>query len=331
MSAITIRRATRDDRAAILDLAIALQAAEHEMHPSRRPGPALDPRAYDELDRRTSGDDGAILLAETDGSIAGYIAFYADLNDSVELRASAHRFLYVSDISVAPAMRGRGIAGFLLAEADDWCLRLGLPRIEMGVLAANAPALTAYKKAGYVLYEHWLDKHIAASPIPVPTIAGLDLRPMQPADRALMLRFMRDLADDEAEMHWAMRPGSEITLNEVERSIREIAAEEGAILIAELDGQPVGYGAAVCQIASDEHELREDWFHRGMVTDLYVAPEGRRRGIGLALLGALERSIAPRGLDWLQIVVSPDNAAALALYKKAGFGAYELVLEKRLG
>ncbi|MEX1109894.1 MAG: GNAT family N-acetyltransferase [Dongiaceae bacterium] len=331
MSAITIRRANRGDRGAILDLAIALQAAEHAMHPSRRPGPALNPVFFDELDRRARGEEGAILLAETEGSIAGYIAFYADFNDSVELRASAHRFLYVSDISVAPPMRGRGIAGLLLAEADRWCTRLGLLRIEMGVLATNASALSAYRKAGYVLYEHWLDKHIAATPALAPTIAGFNIRPMQPGDRALMLRFMRHLADDEADVHWAMRPGSEITLNEVDRSLREIAEEDGTILMAELDGNPVGYGAVVCQIASGEFELREDWLHRGMVTDLYVAPEARRRGVGLALLGALERPVMARGLNWLQIVVSPANAPALALYEKAGFGPYELVLEKRLG
>ncbi|MEX0808291.1 MAG: GNAT family N-acetyltransferase [Dongiaceae bacterium] len=330
MSAITIRRVTRGDRSTVIELGIVLQAAEHEMHPSRRPGPALDPRAYEELERRTDGDDGAILVAELDGIVAGYIAFYADVDDSVELRASAHRFLYVSDLAIATTMRGRGIAGSLLAAAERWCRNLGLSRIAMGVLAANAVAMTAYRKAGYEPYEYWLDKHIAATPTPAAAPAGLVLRPLRPGDRDLMLNFMRHLADDEAAVHWAMRPGSEITINEVDRSLREIAEEDGAVLIAELNGRPVGYGAVVCQTASDEYELRDEWMRRGMVTDLYVAPEGRRRGIGLALLAGLESHVASRGLDWLQIVVSPGNAPALALYAKAGFGSYELVLEKKL-
>src|SRR5690606_37448532 len=136
-----------------LRLAVALQAAEHGMHPSRRPESALDPVCVDILMRRTGGDDGAILLAEAGGEPVGYIAFYADCNDSVELRASAHRFLYVSDLCVVPAMRGRGIAGLLLAEAERWGRQLRLKRIQLGVLAANAAAQAAYRRVGYVPYE----------------------------------------------------------------------------------------------------------------------------------------------------------------------------------
>jgi ribosomal protein S18 acetylase RimI-like enzyme len=300
------------------------------MHPSRRPGAALGPAAIDTLERRTRGDDGAILLAECDGAVAGYIAFYAELNDSIELRASAHRFLYVSDLCVAASMRGRGIAGSLLAEAERWCRRLQLPRIEIGALAANKAALAAYRRAGYGLYEHWLEKHVSRAPAPLRPVRELTLRPMNAADRDLMLRFLRQLADDEAGFHWAMRPGSEITMNEVNRSIREIAEEDGSIVIAELEGNPVGYGAVICQDAQDEFELNDEWRLRGLVTDMYVAPEARRRGIGMALLGTLERHVASRGLDWLQIVVSPNNAPAIALYAKAGFRDYELVLERRL-
>jgi ribosomal protein S18 acetylase RimI-like enzyme len=314
----------------VMQFAIALQAAEHEMHPSRRPGPALDPVAIDELYRRTGGDDGAILLAEQDGTAIGYIAFYAATLDGLELRDAARQSLYISDLCVVPTLRGKGIAGRLLAEAERQCRALQLPRLSIGVLAANDAARAAYRRAGYVPYEFWLEKHISPGTMPLSRIVGLSLRKMHPDDRGTMLEFLRGLADDEAGFHWAMRPGSEMTMAEVDRAIGEIAAEDGTIAIAELDGQPTGYMAVVCQDVRDEFELKDEWRRRGLVTDMYVAPEGRRRGIAQALLGAAERHVSSRGIDWLQICVSPDNKPANALYAKVGFHDYEIVLEKRL-
>jgi ribosomal protein S18 acetylase RimI-like enzyme len=328
---MTIRRVGRDDRDMVVRFAIALQAAEHEMHPSRRPGPALDPAAIDELYRRTGGDDGAILLAEQDGTAVGYIAFYAETLDGLELRDAARQSLYISDLCVVPILRGKGIAGQLLAEAERQCRALQLPRLSIGVLVANDAARATYRRAGYVPYEFWLEKNISSGAVPLRPIVGLSLRDMRPDDRDTMLGFLRQLADDEAGFHWAMRPGSEMTMAEVDRAIAEIAEEDGTIVIADLDGRPVGYSAVVCQDASDEFELKDEWRRRGLVTDMYVAPEGRRRGIAQALLGTAEQHVASRGIDWLQICVSPDNKPANALYKKAGFRDYELVLEKRLG
>jgi ribosomal protein S18 acetylase RimI-like enzyme len=330
MGDIEIRRAAERDRPSVLRLAMLLQEAEHAMHPSRRSGASLAPVAVEELGRRTQGDAGAILLAEQDGAPIGYVAFYADRLESLELRPEAHRFLYVSDLCVEPGARGRGIAGRLLAEAEAACRRLGLPRLTIGVLAANEAARAAYRRAGYGPYELWLEKSIATAPASAPAGTGLALRPLAPADRATLLGFLRDLADEEAAQHWAMRPGSEMTMTEVDRTIEEIAEEDGAIVVAERDGRPVGYAGVVCQTAQGEFELRDEWQRRGFVTDMFVAPEARRRGIGLALLAACERHVASRGLDWLQICVSPGNAAANALYRRAGFRDYEIVLEKRL-
>jgi len=327
---IAIRKAGKADRDTVRDFARLLQDAECAMHPSRRPGTTLAPAFLDELYRRTRGRNGAILLAEADGRPVGYIAFYVETLDHIELRAEARRFLYVSDMAVVPHWRGRGVAGRLLAEAEAFCRQLKLPRLVIGVLTANEPACAAYRRASYVFYEHWLEKHVSAAPAPARPVEGLSLRSMTRGDRGLMLRFLKGIADDEARYHWAMRPGSDISMAEVDRMVEEIADEDGIVTIAELDGKPVGYAAIVCETAEEEYELRDDWVRRGYITDMYVAPEGRRRGVAMALLGALEAHIVSRGLDWLLICVSPRNAPALALYEKAGFGPYELVLEKRL-
>ncbi len=330
MRDLHIRRAGADDRATIQRFIDLLQDAEAAMHRSRRAAAALVPHVVDELMRRTDGDGGAILLAECAGATVGYIAFYAERHESLELRESAHRFLYVADLCIEPAARGQGIAGLLLAEAETQCRRLGLPRLALGVLAGNPSAIGAYARAGYRPYELWLEKRIAGAAVPARNVDGLVLRNPHDSDRDTLLALLRDLADEEAAYHWAMRPGREMTMAEVDRTLAEIADEDGAIVIAELGGKPVGYAAVVLQDGDGEFELKDEWLRRGVVTDLFVAPFGRRRGIGLALLAACERFVADAGTDWLQICVSPANAPAVALYRRAGFGDYEWVLEKRL-
>jgi ribosomal protein S18 acetylase RimI-like enzyme len=331
MVGTTIRRAGESDRATVGRLASLLQDAESDMHPSRRTGKTLPHNVVDELYRRTCVEKGgAILLAEAGSTVTGYIAFYPERQANIELRPEAYRFLYVADLCVVPEARGQRIAGLLLAEAEAICRRLCLPRVALGVLAANPAARAAYDRAGYLPYELWLEKSIAKSPIAGGPVAGLTLRQRRDSDRETMLAFLRDLSDAEALYHWAMRSGGDITMADVDRTIAEIADEDGAIFVAELDGRPVGYAGAVLQNAADEFELKDEWRKRGFVTDMYVDASARGRGVGLALLAECDRYVAAAGIDWQQICVSPDNAPAIGLYRKAGFDDYEMVLEKRL-
>lgn len=52
---------------------------------------------------------------------------------------------------------------------------------------------------------------------------------------------------------------------------------------------------------------------------LYVGPEARGRGVGLALLTALLASTEAAGIWTVQSGIFPENTASLALHEKAGF------------
>jgi [ribosomal protein S18]-alanine N-acetyltransferase len=71
-------------------------------------------------------------------------------------------------------------------------------------------------------------------------------------------------------------------------------------------GRPVGYGEVWADDEEDEAELAR----------LLVAPGERGRGVGKALAAALA---GRAGFDDVFLRVRPDNAAALAAYRAAGF------------
>lgn len=84
--------------------------------------------------------------------------------------------------------------------------------------------------------------------------------------------------------------------------------ESGLALVAELDGQPVGY--ALARLA------RPGLCHLG---ELYVRPEARRGGVAKALLLELAAWGAEGGARTVTLEVTTANATARAVYERLGF------------
>lgn len=80
-------------------------------------------------------------------------------------------------------------------------------------------------------------------------------------------------------------------------------------LIALLDREPSGMASGVPGDEDGEAELISMW----------VAPAGRGRGVGDALIGAVERWARFRGTRTLRLAVAHGNAPAYALYERHGF------------
>ena len=85
----------------------------------------------------------------------------------------------------------------------------------------------------------------------------------------------------------------------------ELAAEDRVYLVADEDGI-VGFGG-VMVIGDEAH-----------VTNLLVAPESRRNGIGSRLLSALILASAARGARHLTLEVRTRNHPARSLYSRFG-------------
>lgn len=113
----------------------------------------------------------------------------------------------------------------------------------------------------------------------------------------------RDLiALSEAELSAAYPPDQRFALD-----VEALVARGVRFALARLDGRPVGCGGI--EIAGDAAELKR----------MFVAPEVRGRGVGMALLAFLEAEARRQGIRRLVLETGDAQAAALALYARAGF------------
>lgn len=84
-------------------------------------------------------------------------------------------------------------------------------------------------------------------------------------------------------------------------------------------------GTDLVGIASLARNMRAKTRHRAMLTGMYVAPEVRGRGVGLALMDAVLASARTVGsLEDVVLAVTVGNESARRLYLKAGFVSYSV-------
>jgi GNAT superfamily N-acetyltransferase len=105
---------------------------------------------------------GAVLVAESDAGtvIALLTCWRSEDATDITVVPEARVHLYISELFVAEAWRGKGAAGALLAAAEDHARRIGVAQVTIGSLAANTSARRAYAKAGFDEYEILLRKRV---------------------------------------------------------------------------------------------------------------------------------------------------------------------------
>ncbi len=92
-----------------------------------------------------------------------------------------------------------------------------------------------------------------------------------------------------------------------------LGARESVVFLALLDGRVVGFTQLYPGFSSVG--LGRVW----ILNDLFVAPEGRRRGVGAALLERARRHAVETGARALTLETTTDNAPARALYEANGW------------
>ncbi|WP_051248578.1 GNAT family N-acetyltransferase [Inquilinus limosus] len=161
MAEVTVRPAKPGDRAALLAALVDMQEYERALHDTRRPGSETAQPYLDWLEGHAAERGGVILVAvSADGDLAGFSAGWVQQDDLISETSDSNRFGYVSDVYTAPAWRGRGVAGRLLAAIEAHLRGAGVVRMRIGVLANNDSAIRAYRKHGFDPYEMILEKRL---------------------------------------------------------------------------------------------------------------------------------------------------------------------------
>ncbi len=136
-----------------------MQEAERALEPRLRPGPEIARAYYEELRGRCTAQAGAIFVADVEGEIAGFVAVQARVPHE-GLDDPPGEYALVSDLSVLPSHRRRGIGRALLQAAESHARALHAHELRIGVLSANAPARRLYQAHGFTAYVEMLVKAI---------------------------------------------------------------------------------------------------------------------------------------------------------------------------
>ncbi len=144
MTGITLRPAQPTDSAQILAFIQGLAAYERE------PDAVEATEAH--LTRTLFADSPRVfgVMAELDGTPAGFAVYF--YNYSTWL---GRHGLYLEDLYVDPALRGRGVGLALLRHLARTAVAEGCGRFEWMVLDWNEPAIEFYRAAGAVPMDEW--------------------------------------------------------------------------------------------------------------------------------------------------------------------------------
>jgi len=141
---VSIRTAAAGDADTILAFIHELAGYErlaHEVEATRA-----------DIERALSGDPPAVecLLAEAPGEPVGFALFFHNFSTF-----TGKRGLYLEDLFVRPAWRGRGIGRRLLARLARIAVERDCPRFDWAVLDWNTPAIGFYDSLGACQMSDW--------------------------------------------------------------------------------------------------------------------------------------------------------------------------------
>lgn len=108
-----------------------------------------------------------VVVAEEDGSLAGFVSIYGGHDERWGTRIEA--------VHVSPARKGRGIGARMMAEAGGWCARAhpGLG-VYLHVLEPNAAARRFYERIGGHVAERGVWKALDGGEVPELRIVWTD-------------------------------------------------------------------------------------------------------------------------------------------------------------
>ena len=156
------------------------------------------------------------------------------------------------------------------------------------------------------------------------------IRDAVPGDRPELVSLMSAFQEYERALEDNRSRGPEMAEAHVAYLEAEVAANGGFVLVAEREGQLVGFLIGFVDTMPG-FIVRPEHRRYGFVTDFFLIPEARGVGAGRALMEAAEGRFGELGLSEMLLFVLAANTPAQHFYDRAGFETYERFLRKRIG
>jgi GNAT superfamily N-acetyltransferase len=141
---LAIRSASRGDADLVLGFIRDLAEYEKLSHEVDTTGQALDEALFGETPRVFCE------IAEWDGEAVGFALWFYSFSTF-----RGRHGIYLEDLFIREAMRGRGIGKALLARLARRCRDEGLMRLEWSVLDWNEPSIAFYRSIGAQPMNEW--------------------------------------------------------------------------------------------------------------------------------------------------------------------------------
>src|SRR5580704_2885530 len=141
---LTIRRARPDEAGLVLSFVRELAEYEKLLHEVEATEAMLAAALF--------GDNPRLFceIAEWQREPAGFAVWFVNFSTF-----SGRSGIYLEDLFVRPALRGKGIGKALLSHLAKECVSNNWSRLQWSVLDWNAPSIAFYKSLGAVLLDEW--------------------------------------------------------------------------------------------------------------------------------------------------------------------------------
>lgn len=154
----------------------------------------------------------------------------------------------------------------------------------------------------------------------------IENREYKETDAERLIALIRELQAHEVALYDRMKPAAEMGHWYIDLLKKQCAEDDGVILIAEENGETLGYATILTNVIEDG-SADEVAYAYAYIGDLVVAQDQRRRGIGKLLLTECEKRSRAAGRDELRISVLAANSGARGTYRAFGFD--ELLIDMR--
>lgn len=160
----------------------------------------------------------------------------------------------------------------------------------------------------------------------------VEIREYCGSDRTSFVRLMEELQDYLVSIDnlKRMRRMPEYGESYTERTLQNVAKNNGIIYVAESEGRIVGLVVGVMLEQTKEELLELVPYKRGVVLELIVENGYREKGIGTLLIEKMEGYFRQQGCSVSGVDVFPPNKNAYHLYRRLGYLERNIWMTKKL-